>query len=218
MAGLAGLHGARPAGAGALARAPLSRTLRSERTGRLGSGLRLRSDRARLQDGGGAAGGRGLQAARDGGVDRRSGRPRAFREGSRDTVTTLRTQRLVTVAPALAFATFDLVQKATAGASLQHARSASTLVLMGVVLLVLVVLVPRIRWTPVAVGAGIAAGGTLGNLVSLLVWSGGVPDPLVVRDIAFNLADVFVFCGHALLLSAAVVYALRNRDRLHLPV
>jgi len=133
-------------------------------------------------------------------------------------VTTLRMQRLVTVATALAFATFDLVQKATAGASLQHARSASTLVLMGVVLLVLVVLVPRIRWTPVAVGAGIAAGGTLGNLVSLLVWSGGVPDPLVVRDVAFNLADVFVFCGDALLLSAAVVYALRNRDRLHLPV
>ena len=80
-------------------------------------------------------------------------------------MTTLRKQRLVTVATALAFAAFDLVQKATAGASFQHARSASTLVLMGVVLLVLVVLVPRVRWTPVAVGAGIAAGGALSGRI-----------------------------------------------------
>lgn len=133
-------------------------------------------------------------------------------------MTTLGTQRLVTVATAIAFASVDLVQKATARLSLQHDRSTSTLLLMALVALVLIVLVPRILWTPVAVGAGIAAGGTLGNLVSLLVWSRGVPDPLVVHAVAFNLADVFVLCGDALLLCSAAVYVLRNRERLHLPV
>jgi lipoprotein signal peptidase len=67
-------------------------------------------------------------------------------------------------------------------------------------------------------GAAIAAGGALGNLVSLLVWSQGVPDPIVIhgatQGIAFNLADVFAFTGDALLLSAIVVHGLRNRSRL----
>ncbi len=133
-------------------------------------------------------------------------------------MTSVRKQQVVTVAIAVVFATVDLVQKATAGPSLQHERSAATLLLMAVVVLVLVVVVPRIPWTPVALGAGVAAGGTVGNLVSLLVWRDGVPDPLVVNAVAFNLADVFVLCGDALLLSAAVVYALRHRDRLQLPV
>jgi len=131
---------------------------------------------------------------------------------------TLRIRRLVTVATATAVATVDLVQKATSGPSLQHERSAATLLLMALVVLVLVVLVPRIPLLPVAVGAGVAAGGTVANLASLFIWRDGVPDPLVVHAVAFNLADVFVLCGDALLLSSAAVYALRHRDRLHLPV
>ena len=130
---------------------------------------------------------------------------------------TLRARRLITVTTAVAFGTADLVQKATAGPSLQHDRSALALALMALVALGLLVLVPRIPWAPVAVGAGVAAGGTIGNLVSLLIWSGGVPDPLVAPvasgDIAFNLADVFVLGGDALLLCAAAVYALRHPDR-----
>jgi len=133
-------------------------------------------------------------------------------------VTTLGARRLITVVTAVAFGTVDLVQKATAGPSLQHERATPALLLMTLVAFVLIVLVPRIPWTPVALGAGVAAGGTLGNLVSLLVWSHGVPDPLVVHALAFNLADVFVLCGDALLLCSAAVYALRNRERLHLPV
>jgi lipoprotein signal peptidase len=131
---------------------------------------------------------------------------------------TLRIRRLVTVATATAVATVDLVQKATAGQSLQHERSAATLFLMALVVVVLIVLVPRIPLLPVAVGAGVAAGGTMGNLASLFIWRDGVPDPLVVHAVAFNLADIFVLCGDALLLSSAAVYALRHRDRLHLPV
>jgi hypothetical protein len=58
----------------------------------------------------------------------------------------------------------------------------------------------------------------LGNLVSLLAWSQGVPDPLVVagatHGLAFNLADLFALLGDALLLSAVVVYGVRQRGKL----
>ena len=60
--------------------------------------------------------------------------------------------------------------------------------------------------------------GALGNLVSLLVWSQGVPDPLVVsgtlHGVAFNLADLFAVTGDALLLSAVVLHGIRHRARL----
>ena len=82
---------------------------------------------------------------------------------------------------------------------------------MALVAVGLVAVVPRIRSLPVVLGAGIAAGGALGNLVSALTWGAGVPDPLVLGTIAFNLADVFVLAGDALLLTSAAVYALRNR-------
>ncbi len=90
---------------------------------------------------------------------------------------------------------------------------------MAAAVVALVVLVPRLPSDAASVGAGIAAGGALGNLVSLLSSSDGVPDPLVVTHsglvVAFNLADVFALAGDALLLSAAVVHALRNRPALH---
>ena len=64
----------------------------------------------------------------------------------------------------------------------------------------LVVLVPRVPSNAAAVGAGIACGGTLGNLISLLVWSQGVPDPLVVhgwsirlRNLPFARPDLYEF-------------------------
>jgi lipoprotein signal peptidase len=83
----------------------------------------------------------------------------------------------------------------------------------------LVALVPRLPSSAAALGAGLAAGGALGNLVSVLAWSEGVPDPIVLTGarygIAFNLADVFAVVGDAMLLSATVLYGLRNRPRLH---
>jgi lipoprotein signal peptidase len=89
---------------------------------------------------------------------------------------------------------------------------------MAAVITALVVLVPRVPSNAAACGAGIACGGALGNFISLLAWSQGVPDPLVVSGthygLAFNLADLFAITGDALLLSAIVLYGMRHRARL----
>jgi lipoprotein signal peptidase len=45
-----------------------------------------------------------------------------------------------------------------------------------------------------------------------------VPDPLVRGGIAFNLADVAIAAGDALLLAAALQHAWTNRTRLREPV
>lgn len=132
-------------------------------------------------------------------------------------------RRLGAGAAAATVAAADLLEKWFDAGALHHPRSAGALALMAVVAAALIAIVPRIPSWPVAIGAGIAAGGAIGNLVSGIVWWGsGVPDPLVVRGaaggIAFNLADVFVLAGDMLLLSAAVLYALRNRARLRRPV
>jgi lipoprotein signal peptidase len=126
----------------------------------------------------------------------------------------VRTRRLVAAAAALVVAALDLGQKLIGGPALYHERSIGAVAVMAVVAFGLVAVVPRIRSLPVVLGAGVAAGGALGNLVSALAWSAGVPDPLVVHNVAFNLADVFVLAGDALLLTSAAVYALRNRNRL----
>ena len=58
-------------------------------------------------------------------------------------------------------------------------------------------------------------------MISLLAWTQGVPDPLVVvgatNGLAFNLADVFAVGGDATLLSAVVLLGLQRRARLREP-
>lgn len=89
---------------------------------------------------------------------------------------------------------------------------------MGALIVSLVVLVPRLPSNSAALGAGIACGGALGNLVSVLVWAQGVPDPIVVigatHGLAFNLADLFAVAGDALLLSAVTLYGMHRRAHL----
>ncbi len=84
------------------------------------------------------------------------------------------------------------------------------------------VLVPRLPSNVAAVGAGVACGGALGNLVSLLAWAQGVPDPFVITGatygLAFNLADVFAVGGDSLLLSVVVLLGLQRRAALREPV
>jgi len=120
------------------------------------------------------------------------------------------------------FASIDLVYKLATPSDYHHARSPLAALAIAAVILGIVVFVPRVPSHAALIGAAIAAGGALGNLVSVLAWSKGVPDPLVIQGathgIAFNLADVFAFTGDTLLLSAVVVHGVRRRDRLREPV
>ena len=131
-------------------------------------------------------------------------------------------RRTLLVCIAVSFAAIDLVHKSFAPAEFHHARTPFVALIMSAVIAALVALVPRVPSNAAAVGAGIACGGALGNLISLLAWSQGVPDPLVVagaaHGLAFNLADLFAIAGDALLLSAVVLHGMRHRAMLRASV
>ena len=137
----------------------------------------------------------------------------------------VRVRRTLLVCIAVSFAAIDLMHKSFAAAEFHHARTPFIAVIIAAVIAALVVLVPYVPSNAAACGAGIACGGALGNLVSLLAWSQGVPDPLVVagslhgvagslHGVAFNLADLFAITGDALLLSAVTLHGVRHRTRL----
>lgn len=131
-------------------------------------------------------------------------------------------RRALLVCTALVFASIDLVHKSLSYAEFHHARTPYVTLVMGGLITALVVLVPRLPSNVAAIGAGIACGGALGNLVSLLAWTQGVPDPFVVagatHGLAFNLADVFAVGGDSILLSVVVLLGLRRRGALREPV
>jgi lipoprotein signal peptidase len=130
----------------------------------------------------------------------------------------VRLRRTLLVCIAVSFAAIDLAHKSFTHAEFHHARTPFIALIMVAVIAALVALVPRVPSNAAACGAGIACGGALGNFISLLAWSQGVPDPLVVSGthygLAFNLADLFAITGDALLLSAIVLYGMRHRARL----
>jgi hypothetical protein len=101
---------------------------------------------------------------------------------------------------------------------LSHARSPVALASAGALAAGLLFLVPRARSLVMSLAAGIAAGGAAATLVAGLAWRDGVPNPLVRGGIAFNLADLAIAAGDALLIAAAVWHAWRQRDRLYEPV
>jgi lipoprotein signal peptidase len=127
-------------------------------------------------------------------------------------------RRVVLVATAMLFAGVDLLHKSFVSADFHHARTRYVVIVMAALVAALVVLVPRVPSSIAALGAGIACGGALGNLLSVLLWDEGVPEPLVItgatRGLAFNLADVFAVFGDALLLSAVVLHGMQHRGRL----
>jgi lipoprotein signal peptidase len=134
----------------------------------------------------------------------------------------VQTRRLLLIVTALAFAAVDLLHKVLTPAEFHHARTPFVAFIMGALITALVMLVPKLPSNAAAVGAGIACGGALGNLVSVLTWSQGVPDPLVIagatRGIAFNLADLFAISGDAVLLTAVVLLGTQRRAALRDPV
>ena len=111
-----------------------------------------------------------------------------------------------------------LVDDAVAPSRLSHARSPLGLAGAGLLAVALLVLVPRARSAAMSLGAGIAAGGAAATLIAGAAWRGGVPNPLVRGGIAFNLADLAIAAGDALLLAAALAHAWRNRARLTQPI
>ena len=127
---------------------------------------------------------------------------------------TTRSRRIVAAAAAMAVLVAVLAHEALRPTPFHHARSAGALVLMAVLAVLVLGLVPRVPSASAALGAGLAAGGALAMLVSGLVWQQGVPDPLVGGGYAFNLADIAIAVGDALLLAAVLVHAWNNRDSL----
>jgi lipoprotein signal peptidase len=111
-----------------------------------------------------------------------------------------------------------LVDDLLVASHLSHPRPVVVLAGAGAMAVALLVLAPRARSTSLSIGAGIAAGGALATLVTGLAWRNGVPNPLAAGGVAFNLADVAICAGDALLLGSALTLAWTNRSRLREPV
>jgi lipoprotein signal peptidase len=128
----------------------------------------------------------------------------------------VRRRRGVAVGAALVVLGAALTHEALTSTPFHHLRSAGVLVLAAAIALALLTLAPRVPSLGVALGAGIAAGGALGTLVSGIAWN-GVPDPLVHGGIAFNVSDLAIGVGDAILLAAALLHGWVHRADLRRP-
>jgi lipoprotein signal peptidase len=125
-------------------------------------------------------------------------------------------QRLL-VAVALLLTAVDLAQKASAPVY-GHPRGVVYMLVAAALTAFLVLFVPRVPSRALAVAGGIAAAGAFGNLVSALAWRGGIPNPIVVGEVAFNVADLCAVGGAIALVVGAVVFALRHPALLRQPI
>ena len=130
----------------------------------------------------------------------------------------MRGRRRIAAAAALVVLTADLADSAAARTDYFHPRPLWLLAGGATAAAALLVLAPRVPSLALSVGAGIAAGGAAGTLVAALVWSRGVPDPLVSGTVAFNVADVAIALGSALLVSSASLVGWRSRGALRQPI
>jgi lipoprotein signal peptidase len=111
----------------------------------------------------------------------------------------------------------DLAFKAGAVAPPLHERSALYVLAVVAACLVWSALIVVTRSVAVAAAGGLVVGGAAGNVLSLAFWP-GVPNPIVVEPVAFNLADAFVLVGFCLVCVAAVALAVANPERLREPL
>jgi lipoprotein signal peptidase len=116
-------------------------------------------------------------------------------------------------ATATLLAAVDLAHKASVGAENFHDRSHGYVALVLSLAALWTAAIVAARSVPLALGGGIVAGGALGNLLSLALWP-GVPNPIVVELIAFNLADVFVLVGFVFVAAVVLILAATKPDRL----
>ncbi len=116
-------------------------------------------------------------------------------------------------ATATAFAALDLVHKATVETTYAHTRSAAYVAVVLGLVAVWSAAILATRSPLIALAGGVVAGGALGNLASLALWT-GIPNPIQFEPVAFNLADAFVLLGFATTAAATLVFAVRNRQRL----
>src|SRR5687768_1503202 len=106
-------------------------------------------------------------------------------------------------ATAVTSAALDLAHKGAVGTMYLHPRSGAYVAIVLVLLLLWAAAIVLTRSTAMAIGGGIAAGGALGNLGSLAFWP-GVPNPIELGSIAFNLGDAFVIAGFVLVAGTAL--------------
>ena len=130
----------------------------------------------------------------------------------------MRSRRRIAAAAALAVFAADLADSAASRTIYFHPRPLWLLAGGAAAAAALLVLAPRVPSLALSVGAGIAAGGAVGTLVAALLWSRGVPDPLVRGPVAFNVADVAIALGSALLVVSALLVGWRSRGALRQPI
>ena len=123
----------------------------------------------------------------------------------------------VLIAVALLLTAADLGQKARAPVY-GHPRGVGYVLVAAAITALLVLFVPRVPSRALAVAGGVAAAGAFGNLVSALAWRGGIPNPIVVGEIAFNVADLCAVAGAIALVLGAVVFAVRHPALLRQPI
>jgi lipoprotein signal peptidase len=117
----------------------------------------------------------------------------------------------------LALVAVDLVQKAREPVY-GHPRGAGYVVVALALAALVITFVPRVPSLTLSLAGGLAAAGALGNAVSALAWRGGVPNPIVVGALAFNVADLCAVAGAAGLVVGAALLALRHPELLRQPV
>src|SRR5262249_43532338 len=125
----------------------------------------------------------------------------------------MRVRLTLVLVPAAALAAMDVALNATLPTVVWgfHQRSPACAGLAASLLAIVLVLVVRPSRL-VAVGAGIVAGGVLGNLVSARAHGGRVPNPLLVGTVALNLADLCILAGVPVLVFALARLSLRHRE------
>jgi len=128
----------------------------------------------------------------------------------------MRRRRSVAAGTALVVLSVALTHEALTPTPFHHARAPGVFVLAAAIALALLTLAPRVPSLGVALGAGIAAGGALGTLVSGIAWN-GVPDPFVHGGIAFNVSDLAIGLGDAILLAAVLLHGWVHRGDLRRP-